>query len=127
MSDKTPGTSVPLTSFLVETLDGDNQRLFSNLQGQILTLVDASFSDLAQRKAFKDLVSQMFWDSMSRSTMQIRTEMSLLWLALHQNADAAGMGETYPNWFDRNVTSTDPTQPHMPNPMLDPTLVNLRA
>lgn len=32
------------------------------LQGQLLTLVDASFSDKEQRKAFKDVLSKTFWD-----------------------------------------------------------------
>lgn len=33
------------------------------LQGQLLTLVDATFSDKEQRKAFKDVLSKTFWDS----------------------------------------------------------------
>lgn len=32
------------------------------LQGQLLTLVDATFSDKEQRKAFKDILSKTFWD-----------------------------------------------------------------
>lgn len=33
-----------------------------NLEGQWLTLVDATFSDPQQRKAMKDLVRRMIWD-----------------------------------------------------------------
>lgn len=31
------------------------------LEGRLLTIVDASFSDTQQRKAFKDLVRQAIW------------------------------------------------------------------
>ena len=33
-----------------------------NLEGQWLTLVDATFSDPQQRKAMKDIVRKMIWD-----------------------------------------------------------------
>jgi hypothetical protein len=33
----------------------------SNLEGQILTIIDASFTDQEQRKAVKDLVKQTVW------------------------------------------------------------------
>ena len=33
-----------------------------NLEGQWLTLVDATFSDPQQRKAMKDVVRKMIWD-----------------------------------------------------------------
>ncbi len=33
-----------------------------NLEGQWLTLIDATFSDPQQRKAMKDIVRRMIWD-----------------------------------------------------------------
>lgn len=33
-----------------------------NLEGQWLTIVDATFSDPQQRKAMKDIVRKMIWD-----------------------------------------------------------------
>lgn len=35
---------------------------FGNLEGKLLTIVDASFADTQQRKAVKDLVRQTLWD-----------------------------------------------------------------
>lgn len=32
-----------------------------SLEGKLLTLIDASFSDAVQRKAFKDIVRQTIW------------------------------------------------------------------
>lgn len=44
----------------------DDGRVFSynahqNLEGQILTIIDASISDIEQRKAVKDLIRQTLW------------------------------------------------------------------
>ncbi len=54
--------NVPLAGF------GSNERIFhysesnlQNLEGRLLTIIDASFSDSVQRKAVKDLISQATW------------------------------------------------------------------
>lgn len=40
----------------------DLTALVGNLEGQWLTLIDATFSDPQQRKAMKDIVRKMIWD-----------------------------------------------------------------
>lgn len=42
---------------------------FGDLEGKLLTIVDASFSDAQQRKAVKDLVRQRMWDWRQTTTM----------------------------------------------------------
>lgn len=34
----------------------------SNIEGQLLTLIDASIVDVVQRKALKDIIRQKLWD-----------------------------------------------------------------
>lgn len=43
-------------------LRADLTALVGNLEGQWLTIVDATFSDPQQRKAMKDIVRKMIWD-----------------------------------------------------------------
>lgn len=38
-----------------------NEYSLQNLEGKLLTIIDASFSDEIQRKAVKDLISQVVW------------------------------------------------------------------
>lgn len=40
----------------------DLTAMVGNLEGQWLTIVDATFSDPQQRKAMKDIVRKMIWD-----------------------------------------------------------------
>ncbi len=46
-----------------------------NLEGQILTFIDASFTDPVQRKAIKDLISPAIWRWASDSDMSSYYEL----------------------------------------------------
>lgn len=46
-----------------------------NLEGQILTFIDASIADSVQRKAIKDLISPMIWRWASESDMSSYYEL----------------------------------------------------
>lgn len=46
-----------------------------NLEGQILTFIDASIADPVQRKAIKDLISPMIWRWAQESDMSSYYEL----------------------------------------------------
>lgn len=49
----------------------------SRLEGEALTLIDASTSDLVQRKALKDLFRQMIWEWATGSNREAAYELKL--------------------------------------------------
>jgi len=49
----------PLYHAVRETLRNSTDEIGRNLEGKLLTLIDASFSDPQQRKAFKDVVKEL--------------------------------------------------------------------
>lgn len=48
------------------------QDSFSYMEGQILTVVDASFSEKTQREAVKSLLRTILWDSRRRLEMDVK-------------------------------------------------------
>lgn len=55
-------SSQNLSQDLKEWVRKDLTAHIGNLEGQWLTIVDATFSDREQRKAMKDIVRKMIWD-----------------------------------------------------------------
>ena len=60
MSDNPQQLNFP--QVMQDWLRKDFTALTGNLEGQWLTLIDATFSDKEQRKAMKDVVRKMIWD-----------------------------------------------------------------
>lgn len=50
----------------------------SNLEGRLKTLADASFSDLEQRKAFKDMITGTLWNWHSDNECRVRETFDFL-------------------------------------------------
>jgi hypothetical protein len=48
------------------------QEQFSYMEGQLLTVVDASFSEKTQREAVKSLMRTILWDSRRRLEMDVK-------------------------------------------------------
>ena len=48
----------------------ENYREKKYMVGKVLTIIDACFSDQEQRKAMKDVIGQVFWNSDSDSGMK---------------------------------------------------------
>lgn len=55
-------TKYPLSNALGYALYQNSEVAIGRLKGKLLTLCDSSFTDPTQRKAFKDLLSQMMED-----------------------------------------------------------------
>ena len=61
---------------LLNTLMGEQSRAQRNLEGQMLTIIDASFPDREQREAVKSLVRQAVWSGDRREIPEIICQFS---------------------------------------------------
>jgi hypothetical protein len=118
--DKAPEkttSSVEMTTILRQNLYSASKVGTDHLLGGLLTLIDASISDLVQRKAFKDLVRREVYKGAENQRQKTDDILARLYKALHKDDQDTGpewvmssMQHPHDIYIDTKFTSTDLTK-----------------